>query len=498
MTEIDRQYIIDEIQKYNLNTFRFMISLCTPTAHSEDDQPSVSNNHTSRSIVLAQPRAPYGCHIMGLPPVSIPAARLLYADPSLSISIQDGNCAPLQTEHTDIIGLNVLGVPNFPEVLHIIEQLRSDQKIVLGGQVMRFITDDVRRRIFGATVLDGNDDVCVAREIGCSALPSPEGISLVSAYARFSDTELCTYLTETDVQSGRIVPREIAFYVSQGCKYACDFCGAAKKQKERYRSLSGMKNDLEFLIEKSQSFGIHRIEMYLSNLDLFQTPKQLGDFAKMLVKLLHEFPGFSFGMRGLSTTGTFVQCCRQHPDIVQAMHDAGLTTIGFGIDGTPPAWNRAHKFQNTEDNTLLAMQYCREYRFTPEVLMLVGQPKETEEELAVSLDTTKRLIDEYGAVSRPHCYKPIPGSEEWKDFVRSQLFERILDCRDAWTALDVLAAPSPVSHPDESQRLVVARYFQHFVDLPENRTQWVRPLGWWQTQEERDQAIKMNSLVCDR
>jgi hypothetical protein len=414
--------------------------------------------------------------------------------------MQDGNLSPIQIEDADVVGLNVLGAPNFPEVQNIIGATRKEQRVMLGGQIMRHLIPDVRRRIFGEKVIVGNYDTHVSQllRVTPDALPAPEAISLISAYELLSEEELRAYLTQVDPDTSAVQPREIPFYLSQGCGFNCDFCAADKNVRERYREAPMYEKDLRFLMNKAKSFGVNRMEMYISNLDLFQTPKRLMEFAQVIQTLKSESPGFSFGMRGLSTTKSFVECEHKLAGTTAAVCAAGLHTIGFGIDGTPAVWKEHHFTKNSEDNSLRAMQLCNQYGITPEVLMIIGQQRETPEQLEEGFETTMRFIGEFGAASRPHVYKPLPGSSEWESVVKSDIMELLLRHREAWTAFDVLAGPSPVSHPDEEQRRAVATYFERYLALPVNRTAPVRPLGWWLSPEERREAEAQNALSHDR
>ncbi len=221
-------------------------------------------------------------------------------------------------------------------------------------------------------------------------------------------------------------------------------------------------------------------------------------FAHFLLTVQKETPGFSFGMRGLATTHSFVECHKKHPEVIAAMHEAGLHTVGFGIDGTPAVWERIKKKHNKVENNELAVRLCTKYGIKPEVLMIVGQPQETPEELEAALCVTKQLVDEHDAASRPHVFKPLPGSREWSDVTRSKIMDLLLQDPEAFTAFDVLAEASPVSHPDEERRTLVNAYFERYLALPSNRTAAVHPVGWWLTLEERVENERRNVGVRDR
>ncbi len=238
--------------------------------------------------------------------------------------------------------------------------------------------------------------------------------------------------------------------------------------------------------------------MYISNLDLFQTPHKLHEFADTLDKLKRESPGFTFGMRGLATTVAFINCLRQHPCTLEAIQKAGLHTVGFGIDGTEATWAAMNKKHNQEENTMPAILGCIEHHITPEILMVIGHPHETAVDMGAAFQITKKLSEEHGAVSRPHVWKPLPGSDFWQDYARSTMMDLLVQKPDAFTAFDVLAAPSPVSHAQEETRRIVGRYFEQYLALPTNKTAAVHPLGWWLSPEEERANREWNKGKLDR
>jgi 2-iminoacetate synthase ThiH len=60
-------------------------------------------------------------------------------------------------------------------------------------------------------------------------------------YKKLSDEEFKVYFS-----------REISLYVSQGCKFTCDFCAAEKNQKEKYREAETIEKDLFYIMARLQ------------------------------------------------------------------------------------------------------------------------------------------------------------------------------------------------------------------------------------------------------
>lgn len=449
-------------------------------------------------IVFAQPQAPYGPHVMTPGPLWVAGAQLLQSGNELDVSFQDENLRPLNAADADAVGFNALGAPNFPEIIRLLGTLRADQKRILGGQVIKSLGEGVRGKIFGTQIIHGNDPYALAQalQIDIRSIPAPEHTSLIPVYECIPEDDLRAYLTHT--VNGVPTPKEIAFYLSQGCGFNCTFCAAVKNTKERYRETHIIEKDLRYLMKKAASYGVQRLEMYISNLDLFQTPSKLLEFAQTIERLKLESPGFSFGMRGLATTSAFIHCLRSQPDTLEAMQKAGLHTVGFGIDGTEATWAAMNKKHNQEENTMPAILGCIEHNITPEILMVIGHQHETEVDMDAAFHITKKLSEEHGAVSRPHVWKPLPGSDFWNEYSRGAIMNLLLKEPDAFTAFDVLAAPSPVSHAQEETRRVVGKYFTQYLALPRNRTAAVHPLGWWLSSEEKEENREWNKGKLDR
>ena len=86
--------------------------------------------------------------------------------------------------------------------------------------------------------------------------------------------------------------------------------------------------------------------MYLSNLDLFQSPEMLYNFSQEIKRLKEENPGFEIETRGLSRVTSFLSAAKKHEQWVQSIKDSGLSTVGFGHYGadTAESLGAAYKF----------------------------------------------------------------------------------------------------------------------------------------------------------
>ncbi len=439
------------------------------------------------------------------------AARLMAAGADVD-DIQDANLRPWHCR-TEVLGVNLLGAPYVPAVREKIAALMDpDSRLAVGGQVINgFVSARTGgqpenraqlTRLFGPTVINGNNDEELAMSLGLSEkLPPAAHISLIPAYELIDDADMKKYLT-----------REFSLYVSQGCKFSCTFCAAVRTIKdpvtgvvtrvnEEYRQNDILKKDFQYLLERAKTLGVKNLQMYLSNLDVFQTPSKLEEFSEMVISTRREFPECTVGMRGLSTVESFLNVHSQKPALIRRLVQAGFHTVGFGIDGmTPEIWKSFRKGHNSEDKCLEAVRIARqEYGITPETLMVFGGPEETEHSLQLALDFTVDMVQRYGAVPRPHVSKDIvPGNELWRQPANKKRVEFLLAHPEYLQALDFTALPSGISHPNEELRKLVAKYYIELTKISGNATELVYPISPEMSAETQENHRKWNIGKFDR
>jgi hypothetical protein len=429
------------------------------------------------------------------------ASRVIMAGGDVG-KIQDANLHPLEDPDAEHVGVGVIGAMYVPEVREKIIKVFPGVRPVIGG---RSVTGFVGRseplltiggpsvggrkdisqfhRLFGERAVYGNDDEALALALGLDAraFPRPEHTSLVPVYERISDGDMQAYLSH-----------EISFYLSQGCKYACTFCAADKtfkdpvtglvtKAEERYRDGDVLRRDMDYLIKRAEGFGLKRLDMYLSNLDLFQTPERLGAFARIILELRKERRDFGMGMRALATAKEFIATHESSPQVIHDMMNAGLHTVGFGVDGaTPQQWQAIRKGHNSSHTCLEAVRIAREvYGLTPQALTVFGfdSERETPDYLEASYDYLKLMVEKYGAVPRTHVAKEfLPGGEGWKQPANQQKIEFLMQHPEYMQALDITALPSSITHPSVEFRQRVWDWCWKFNELEGNATRVTYPI----------------------
>lgn len=426
------------------------------------------------------------------------AARLL--DSGIDVKIFDENLNPYSGS-SNIVGINLLGAPYIPEAIKLENKIKKnhpDAKFLLGGQVISGLDKPQFQKLFGATAFNGNNDVVLDSTLGITnnLLKRAEKISLVPAYEKIDDGDMREYLK-----------REIGLYVSQGCRYACDFCpavrtfkdpttGVVKKVQEVYRDQSIIGADLNYLVERAKNLGLKGLSIYMSNLDVFQTHGELAKFTAAARQVRENHPDFKIKFRGLSTAESFVDLSRKHPKTIEDLVSVGFNTVGFGVDGmTPQVWNALHKGMNTEDKCIEAIRSARQdFGITPEILMVFGHMGvDNHDTMKLAYKFTVDMVDKYGAIPRPHVAKSfVPGNKGWKMSHNQEAIELMVQSPELFQALDFTALPSRLTHRHKETKRLATKYFLKICYLPSATTLFVKPITPEMTLKQIEEVKKFN------
>lgn len=408
------------------------------------------------------------------------AARLRAA--GVDVRVTDLNTQTLN-EFRSVVGANVIGPPYIHPVRQLIEQhktIHPKGKFIVGGQGVSGFTDKQRHRLFGRATVYGNDVSALASTLAVpsASIPPMERVSIVGELEFLTDAEFLRYLKS-----------EIPFYLSRGCRYSCTFCAAERTRKdpytnhtlathETYRELDQAQEELSYLAGRSAALDLSNLSIYLSNLDLFQSPHKLREFVKLATVIRNEQSGVRVSYRGLSTAKSFLDAHKRAPDMIREFVDAGLTRVGFGVDGaTPDVWKAVRKPQKDND-CINAIAIAREvYDLTPEVLMVFGhRGHDDTESMSTAVDFTSWLIEAYRAVPRPHVAKDVvPGNDGWSSPENNWIVEHLLENSQNFQLLDFTCLPSWLTHSDPSFREEVQDAFLQICSMSGSSTEYIRP-----------------------
>lgn len=437
-----------------------------------------------KKILLIQPRHNYAPSFSEKKlghvylPTSLLAAAAILQHLDIDIDLVDENISFADLNH-NIVGVNLVGAPYIPIAIDIENRLKkkfNDNFILLiGGQVVSGLTEIDMKSLFSSQTLSGNLIKTISQIFNVTEeqIPRIENLSLINAYKLITDENLKLYLE-----------KEFSFYLSQGCRFSCSFCAAKRtipkriRVFEEYRDINIALEDFEYIISKAKSFKIEKLHIYLSNLDLFQSPEKLLLFAEGICQLFKKYYPISIVLRGLSTSQSFLRVHKNYPHIIFKMKEAGLDRIGFGIDGaTPRVYKETRKPQSVQD-CIDAVRICREeYGITPETLMVFGHNNfEDEIALIAAVDFSKEMQSKYDTIPRPHVAKDIvPGNDGWIKPENEKIRQEFYIHTSLFQNLDFTAIPSPITHPNREFRNLVTKYYRMVCDLPNSLTKYVLP-----------------------
>ncbi|MBS3162911.1 radical SAM protein [Candidatus Woesearchaeota archaeon] len=448
-----------------------------------------------KGITLIQPRhnlAPkMGMgHIYMPTPLLCVASRLIGA--GVDVLLNDENFEQY-FRPTNLVGIHLGGVSYIPLAREIINERYLGHKYFIGGPVVNGLSEGQFRKLFGNNAFNGNLDSVLERELNIfrGDLKRPEETSLIEGYELICDEVMFEYLA-----------RESSLYVSQGCKFACNFCaadrtckdpvtGKMKIVRERYRDLDVLREDLVYLANRAKRLGLSELSFYMSNLDVFQTPGKLLEFVNV-VEEVRSKENVEFKLRGLSTVDSFL---RTDDDIIGQLVDVGFYSVGFGVDGmTAEVWNKVKKGHNTEDKCLNAIKRAYESRITPELLMVFGHNgADTEGSLRKAYDFSKDMVEVFGAIPRPHVAKAfLPGNDGWTDLKYQSSVRTLLDHPELFHNLDFTTLPTELTHPNRELRLLTIKYFLEICNLPGNTTKYLLPIEEGMTSEQQKNVVDFN------
>ena len=458
-----------------------------------------------KEITFIQPRHNYAWkewewHIYLSSPLLSVKSRLLKALwGNTNITYIDANFEePDYNKLKWIVWINLVWAPYVPVVLDLIEQIPKEVHIILWGQIISSFTDEEFKRLFNKdrdNVINWNNTDNLEQIFGLekNSIPDVEEINLIDSYEEISDEHMKKYLD-----------REFSLYLSQWCKYNCWFCQAAKKKPEKYRNLPLLKEELIYLWKRAEKLGINKLEFYVSNLDILQTPKVFEQFLDIILEIKEEI-WIDISFRWLCWVESFLDVYYNNKDILIKAKKSGLSSIWFWIDwATPEIWKSIWKWQNfknlskyenfeAQEKSIEVIKLTSELWITPEALMVFWHPWETNESLELAHNFCEDMFEQYGAIPRPHISKTIlPWAEAWTKKENKSIVDKFIENPEFFQALDYTALHSELTHPDIKLRKLSRKWYKKICDLsPEYATKYIIP----NTPEYRKIAKRLRTTV---
>jgi radical SAM family protein len=213
----------------------------------------------------------------------------------------------------------------------------------------------------------------------------------------------------------RYVVRMLGIYPARGCPYTCNFCSVIKVAGRLVRS-----QPIETTMASLKAAAAAGVRFVLFASDNFN---KIPEVQQLLEAMIEERIRLPF----------YVQCDAQiyrQEDLMELLARAGCFQMLIGAESfSREALRAAHKHQNHPERYARIVELCRRHGITTHFSNILGFPSDTEASILEHLRTLRQLAPD---VASFYCLTPIPGTEQYGDFLDQGLItERNLDRFDA-------------------------------------------------------------------
>jgi hypothetical protein len=215
----------------------------------------------------------------------------------------------------------------------------------------------------------------------------------------------------------RYVVRMLGVYPARGCPFTCNFCSVIKIAGRQVRS-QPLAVTLATL-RAAKAAGVSYIMFTSDNFN------KVPEVTALLEAMLEERLELPF----------FAQCDAQiyrQEELVAQMARAGCFQMFVGVESfRRTALAEAHKLQNQPQHYARIVELCRVHGITSHFSNILGFPDDTVAGIAEHLRALQALRPD---VASFYILTPIPGTEQYDDFLRQELItETNLDRFDGAT-----------------------------------------------------------------
>lgn len=358
----------------------------------------------------------------------------------LNIDEEDDEITQFTLKDADLIGVSAYGAPYIPAASAFVKKYSSAKRpVIVGGQAIEHILPAHFDMLFGYTnAIQIRNDADLAQALGCAEedLPDPRLVSMTNGMATMSNEYYKHYFAA-----------EMPLVLGQGCVYQCTFCAARKNQAETHTDVAVFEAGLTWMCELARGLGFHTLSFYASSLDLFQNPAEVATFLHAIARVAWK-TGVHIRLRGLCCVKSFLRAHAAIRDFDHLVRDAGLWSLGFGVDGADTrVWKAQHKMHNDAAEVLQALDLCTTLGIRPEVLLVMGFPEDTLQTLWKNVLSAAHYVWRLRHVMlRPYLAKSfVPGNDGWRtDAARVRT---VVERPELFYNLDFCALGSPLTHP---------------------------------------------------
>lgn len=222
-----------------------------------------------------------------------------------------------------------------------------------------------------------------------------------------------TYLRPPGLFRGKAMDRIAAIATSRGCPFHCTYCGGRKmfNGRVRFRSVSSIRSELEYLIDTHRIRGIWIID------ECFTLDRER---AREIADIIAEY-GLVWGVQ------TRVDLLDE--SIVRHFKKRGCMEINFGVESGVDRVLGFLKKGTTRQAASLAFSWCKDAGVRTTANFMIGTPTETEKDINETFKFSKQLNASYTMF---HITMPLPGTGLYDYALATGLMKEPHEFDDAW------------------------------------------------------------------
>jgi radical SAM superfamily enzyme YgiQ (UPF0313 family) len=198
----------------------------------------------------------------------------------------------------------------------------------------------------------------------------------------------------------------MGIYPSRGCPFTCNFCSVIKIAGRQMRS-----QPVETTLASLRAAARAGVQFVMFTSDNFN---KIPEVRQLLEGMIEERIRLPF----------FAQCDAQierQPDLVALLARAGCFQMFVGVESfSREALRGAHKLQNRPERYAAIVALCREHGITSHFSNILGFPSDTEASIGEHFTTLRALAPDLASF---YALTPIPGTEQYDDFLAAGLIE---------------------------------------------------------------------------
>lgn len=200
---------------------------------------------------------------------------------------------------------------------------------------------------------------------------------------------------------------------SRGCPFHCTYCGGRKlfNGRVRFRSVTSIQNELEYLINTHQIKGFWLIDECFT-IDRVRAMK--------IADLIATYD-LAWGMQ------TRVDLLDE--DLVKHFKNCGCMEINFGVESGVDRILGILKKGTTRQAAEVAFSWCRDAGLRTTANFMIGTPTETEAEIYETFEFSKKLNASYTVF---HITTPLPGTQLYEHALNTGLMTKAHEFDDSF------------------------------------------------------------------